>query len=140
MDYIKAFIIGGIICALTQILLDRTKLMPGRIMVLLVCSGAVLGAIGIYQHSRILPELVRAYHCVGLGTSLERGPRGCRSGRIHRSVPRRIQSQCSRYKRSINIRISRIIDIQSQNEEINLKKYFIISTGSISFLCFNERM
>ena len=43
MDYIKAFIIGGIICALTQILLDRTKLMPGRIMVLLVCSGAVLG-------------------------------------------------------------------------------------------------
>ena len=32
MDYIKAFIIGGIICALTQILLDRTKLMPGRIM------------------------------------------------------------------------------------------------------------
>ena len=33
MDYIKAFIIGGIICALTQILLDRTKLMPGRIMV-----------------------------------------------------------------------------------------------------------
>lgn len=46
MDYIKAFIIGGIICALTQILLDRTKLMPGRIMVLLVCSGAVLGAWG----------------------------------------------------------------------------------------------
>ena len=48
MDYIKAFIIGGIICALTQILLDRTKLMPGRIMVLLVCSGAVRGEIGIY--------------------------------------------------------------------------------------------
>ena len=73
MDYIKAFIIGGIICALTQILLDRTKLMPGRIMVLLVCSGAVLGAIGIYQHSRILPELARAYHCVGLGTFFGKG-------------------------------------------------------------------
>ncbi|MGN1267083.1 MAG: stage V sporulation protein AE [Dorea sp.] len=49
MDYIKAFIIGGLICALTQILLDRTKLMPGRIMVFLVCTGAVLGAIGLYQ-------------------------------------------------------------------------------------------
>ena len=48
MDYVKAFIVGGLICALTQILLDRTKLMPGRIMVLLVCSGAVLGAAGIY--------------------------------------------------------------------------------------------
>ena len=43
MDYLKAFLIGGLICALVQILLDRTKLMPGRIMVLLVCGGAILG-------------------------------------------------------------------------------------------------
>lgn len=49
MDYIKAFIIGGIICALAQILMDTTKLMPGRIMVLLVCTGVILGAIGIYE-------------------------------------------------------------------------------------------
>ena len=49
MEYIKAFIVGGIICALTQVLMDKTKLLPGRIMVLLVCTGAVLGAIGLYQ-------------------------------------------------------------------------------------------
>ena len=49
MDYINAFWVGGLICALVQILLDRTKLMPGRIMVLLVCSGAVLGFLNIYQ-------------------------------------------------------------------------------------------
>ena len=49
MDYIKAFIVGGIICALAQILMEKTKMLPGSIMVLLVCSGAVLGAIGIYQ-------------------------------------------------------------------------------------------
>ncbi len=49
MDYIKAFIVGGIICALTQILMEKTKLLPGRIMVLLVCLGALLGAIGLYQ-------------------------------------------------------------------------------------------
>ena len=48
MDYIKAFLIGGLICAAVQILLDRTKLMPGRVMVLLVCTGAVLGFIGAY--------------------------------------------------------------------------------------------
>ena len=48
MDYIKAFVVGGIICALAQVLMEKTKLLPGRIMVLLVCSGAVLGAIGIY--------------------------------------------------------------------------------------------
>ena len=49
MDYINAFWVGGLICALVQILLDRTKLMPGRIMVLLVCTGAVLGALKLYQ-------------------------------------------------------------------------------------------
>lgn len=49
MEYVKAFLVGGAICALSQILLDKTKLMPGRVMVILVCSGAVLGAIGIYE-------------------------------------------------------------------------------------------
>ena len=49
MEYINAFWVGGAICALVQILLDRTKLMPGRVMVLLVCTGAVLGFLGIYQ-------------------------------------------------------------------------------------------
>jgi stage V sporulation protein AE len=49
MDYLKAFLIGGIICFFAQLLMDKTKLMPGRIMVLLVCTGAVLGALGIYE-------------------------------------------------------------------------------------------
>ena len=48
MDYINAFWIGGLICALVQILLDKTKLLPGRVMVLLVCGGALLSAVGIY--------------------------------------------------------------------------------------------
>ena len=45
----NAFWVGGLICALVQILMEKTKLMPGRIMVLLVCTGALLGAIGVYQ-------------------------------------------------------------------------------------------
>ena len=45
MDYFNAFWVGGLICALVQILLDKTKLMPGRVMVLLVCTGSILGAI-----------------------------------------------------------------------------------------------
>lgn len=48
-ELFKAFIIGGFICALVQILLDRTKMMPGRIMVLLVVTGAVLGWLGLYE-------------------------------------------------------------------------------------------
>lgn len=49
MDYFHAFWVGGLICALVQILMEKTKMMPGRIMVLLVCLGAVLSAIGWYQ-------------------------------------------------------------------------------------------
>ena len=49
MEYLNAFWVGGLICAIVQILLDRTKLMPGRVMVLLVCSGALLGFVNIYE-------------------------------------------------------------------------------------------
>jgi len=49
MDYINAFWVGGLICALIQILIEKTQLMPGRVMVILVCGGAVLGALNIYQ-------------------------------------------------------------------------------------------
>ena len=49
MDYFNAFWFGGLVCALIQILLDKTKLMPGRVMVLLVCSGALLSAVGVYR-------------------------------------------------------------------------------------------
>lgn len=49
MVYVKAFIIGGLVCLLCQILLEKTKMMPGRIMVLLVCVGAVLSFFGLYE-------------------------------------------------------------------------------------------
>ncbi len=49
MDYFHAFWVGGLICALAQILLERTKMLPGRIMVLLVCLGAVLSFVGLYE-------------------------------------------------------------------------------------------
>ena len=49
MDYIKAFVIGGILCVIGQILIDKTKLTPARILVLYVVSGVVLGALGLYQ-------------------------------------------------------------------------------------------
>ena len=49
MVYVLAFVTGGAICALVQLLMEKTKLMPGRIMVLLVCTGAVISAIGLYE-------------------------------------------------------------------------------------------
>ncbi len=49
MEYIKAFIIGGAICCIAQILIDKTKLTPARILVLFVVSGVVLTAVGLYE-------------------------------------------------------------------------------------------
>lgn len=49
MDYLKAFLIGGLICAVGQVLMDLTKLTPARILVAFVVLGVVLGGIGVYQ-------------------------------------------------------------------------------------------
>lgn len=73
MEYIKAFLIGGFICALVQILLDRTKLMPGRVMVLLVCLGTVLGAIGIYEPFLEFAGSGAGVPLVGFGNTLWKG-------------------------------------------------------------------
>lgn len=49
MDYIKAFLIGGLFCLIGQILIDKTKLTPARILVSYVVIGVFLGAIGVYE-------------------------------------------------------------------------------------------
>ena len=49
MDYISAFIVGGLICVVAQILMDTTKLTPARILVIFVTLGAILGGFGIYD-------------------------------------------------------------------------------------------
>ena len=73
MDYINAFWVGGLICALVQITLDRTKLMPGRIMVLLVCSGAVLGFLNIYQPFQEVAGAGASVPLLGFGNVLWNG-------------------------------------------------------------------
>lgn len=49
MDYVKAFIVGGIICVIGQMLIDKTKLTSGRILVFYVCIGCILGGLGLYK-------------------------------------------------------------------------------------------
>lgn len=50
MDYLNAFLCGGLLCLIGQILIDKTKLTPARILVIYVVSGVVLGACGLYKH------------------------------------------------------------------------------------------
>lgn len=48
MEYLRVFLVGGVICLIAQILVDKTKLTPARILVLYVCAGVVLTGIGVY--------------------------------------------------------------------------------------------
>ena len=49
MDYLKAFLIGGAICLVGQLLIDKTKLTPARILTACVVTGVILGAVGVYE-------------------------------------------------------------------------------------------
>ena len=49
MEYLKAFLVGGLLCLIGQILIDKTKLTPARILVSYVVIGVILGAIGVYK-------------------------------------------------------------------------------------------
>lgn len=75
MEFVKAFLVGGIICALVQILLDRTKLMPGRVMVILVCLGSLLGAIGVYEPFLEFAGSGAGVPLLGFGNTLWKGVR-----------------------------------------------------------------
>lgn len=72
-ELIKAFVVGGAICALVQILLDKTKLMPGRVMVTLVVSGAILGFLGIYEPFSQWAGAGAGVPLLGFGNTLWKG-------------------------------------------------------------------
>ena len=73
MDYINAFWVGGLICALVQILMEKTKMMPGRIMVLLVVTGAVISALGWYESFQEYAGAGASVPLLGFGNVLMKG-------------------------------------------------------------------
>ena len=73
MDYINAFWVGGLICALVQILMEKTKMMPGRIMVLLVVAGAVISALGWYEPFQDYAGAGASVPLLGFGNVLMKG-------------------------------------------------------------------
>lgn len=73
MEYLRTFIVGGIICVIAQILMDRTKLMTGRIMVIFVVAGAILTGLGLYQPLVDYAGGGATVPIVGFGYSLTKG-------------------------------------------------------------------
>ena len=70
---IKAFVIGGLICIIGQILIDKTKLTPARILVIFVTTGVVLGGLGIYQHLVDFAGAGATVPLTGFGNLLAKG-------------------------------------------------------------------
>lgn len=73
MDYVYAFIIGGIFCVIAQILIDKTKLTPARILVSYVTIGVILGALNIYEPIAKLGKAGATVPLPGFGYALAKG-------------------------------------------------------------------
>ena len=73
MDYFNAFWVGGLICAIVQILMEKTKMMPGRIMVLLVVMGTVLSVLGWYEPFQEYAGAGASVPLLGFGNVLMKG-------------------------------------------------------------------
>lgn len=73
MDYIKAFLIGGLFCLIGQILIDKTKLTPARILVCYVVVGVFLGAIGVYKPLVEFAGAGATVPLTGFGNTLAKG-------------------------------------------------------------------
>ncbi len=73
MIFLKAFIVGGLICVVGQILIDKTKLTPGRILVLYVVTGVVLGALGVFEPLEKFAGSGATVPLLGFGANLAKG-------------------------------------------------------------------
>ena len=73
MDYIKAFLIGGALCLIGQILIDKTKLTPARILVCYVVIGVILGAVGVYKPFAEFAGAGATVPLTGFGYTLAKG-------------------------------------------------------------------
>jgi len=75
LDYVKAFLVGGTICMIGQILIDKTKLTPARILVSYVIIGVALSAVGVYTHIVDFAGAGATVPLTGFGHTLAKGVR-----------------------------------------------------------------
>ena len=73
MEYLKAFLCGGVLCIVGQLLIDKTKLTPARILVAYVVSGVILGGLGVYQYLVDWAGAGATVPPTGFGYNLARG-------------------------------------------------------------------
>ena len=110
MEYLNAFLCGGALCALGQLLIDKTKLTPAKILVCYVTAGVILSALGIYQYVADWGGAGAAVPLTGFGNTLAKG--------VREAVARGHHRHRRRDRRRHLLRLSGGPDFQGQAEAL----------------------
>ena len=118
MNYLNAFWVGGLICALCQVLIDKTKLTPARVLVSLVVLGVILQGLGWYQAVVDYAGAGATVPLLGFGYSLAKGVAKAVAERSARRVHRRRDRCGRRYCRRDRVRLSVRAAVQTAIEVV----------------------
>lgn len=114
MDYLKAFLVGGAICMLGQLLIDKTRLTPARILVCYVVLGVILGGAGVYDKLVDFAGAGATVPLTGFGNTLAKGVREAVKERHPRRADGRTQGLGGRHCGGGIFRLSRRAALQSE--------------------------
>ena len=142
-QYFKAFIVGGALCLIGQILIDKTKLTPARILTSYVVAGVILGTIGVYQPLVDWAGAGATVPLTGFGNLLIKGVKEAiqKDGPIHR----RVYSRSRRYRRRCLLRRAHRRDIQARRQKLKKAAVYVTalnaeSAGNVPCALFSSQM
>lgn len=118
MQMLRCFIVGGLICIIGQILIDKTKLTPARILVIFVTTGAILGGLGIYKYLIDFAGCGATVPLTGFGANLAKGAiQEVQSSGLLRCLHWRSKSFCRWHCRCNFLRLYRLFNCKTKNKK-----------------------
>lgn len=118
MSLLKCFVVGGLICVIGQILIDKTKLTPARILVTFVTAGCILGGLGIYQYVVDFAGAGATVPLTGFGNNLARGAiEAVKESGLVGAFTGGVKAAAGRNSSSYLLWISCFSNIKTQNEK-----------------------
>ena len=132
---LKCFVTGGLICIIGQILIDKTKLTPARILVTFVTVGCVLGGLGIYQYLVDFAGAGATVPLTGFGYNLAKGAiEGVQQSGFVGAFTGGVKASAGGIAAAVFFRIFSLSYFKTKNEKI--KKYFKKKAYHLCFFCY----
>ena len=123
MQYLWCFIVGGVLCIIAQILIDKTKLTPARILVLYVTVGTILGGLGIYKYLVDFAGAGATVPLTGFGYNLAKGAiEGVKESGIIGAFTGGVKASAGGIAAAVFFRIYRIPNFKTKNKETVITK------------------